>query len=1094
MSISKIWSSLASTSTENTLSLVQFNFDFTFHKDVAPIEYRSIGQALSKSRRLNAEDGAAHRTARKLGWLFAQVIPDTPELLAAYGRRVSEILQMPGINPIGSEADGPFRDFVGADCTSLWAAATSGVSSLGVHLLACMIARDWDGPKATAIWVELVGKRSEEIARSLQENRNVSVESLAAARQDFSRTELGEWDTSVRSWLGQADKAFEKERDQFLLIAKNVALTIGSNKDPYTNVIPAWTNAMEAMEKHLKGISQEISDGAVLKAISAWHLYPDLVHFGKVASQVTFSDPLFTKPARMTLGLTEIACTRENRGIHWSLALSHLRYYGDPVTVESVEDHSRATLAQFQIILLGSVLESWRVETHDWLDAIQWIHELWEYLKKTAPPKPFEVTKSGHTSWLAVLADAADTVLSASRPELERHQDYLSYGERLWDSGFLVKEEQSTALQPYFGLCNPMVMYSLEEAVDVDAGIEFLRQLAKNIGLEAQDAIICYSDRKSFHAYYEYCTAVAHLNSQGQETHGRWIKAETTRKSSSAELGRNCHHKCHERIEHAVPTCEIDLKDRSEMIRSKGEICFALDESSLYTRLISVPRTGKKVQQLFWKQPVPLYQGGNGFSASSCLSTTPCRCFTPLASSFNSSHIPNNCGVIFERYSETRTPDAGGLPDAFELYIRTTSPRCQISELNEKVDEAIKLEMEPSHGAKWLKNGSPQPNRLWDYMQSLVLPALRISPQLIMQENVLTPSGLDWQFSHGRAANLITTMIRPPPKQWIRSWELLNVTSQIYRGLPGATISLEVFNRPIFDAYWTYFGRPDGSIYLENIPLRGIDGHFGAGDLMEAMGRPEIFSSIALMETGISNIEPRSLKNVIAMSSRNSIFVAGTLLSDPHESVPATNVRHIVGNVGFTGLNLMVLPPGTLTVRSPSIQVPKMSQWSSFEGERKDSFLSTSLHILFTGQRFSAVLTDRDTIDQGIFFVETVISLCDDGKHLADLDLLGIEKGEEKNVVTRIKLNCSCRIPKLVPEGNDIRCLDSWRDVLRPPRRTSIMRAHGNGPVRLAAASLLIQLGKGHTLGILSSEPLCWRCLEANFGYPEPHLPQILID
>ncbi|KAE9365948.1 hypothetical protein N431DRAFT_418844 [Stipitochalara longipes BDJ] len=1094
MSVGKIWSSLASASTENTLSLVQFNFDFTFHKDVAPIEYRSIGQALSKSRRLNAEDGAAHRTARKLGWLFAQVMPDTPELLAAYGRRVSEILQMPGINPIGSEADGPFRDFVGADCTSLWAAATSGVPSLGVHLLACMIARDWDSPKATAIWVELVERRSIEISRNLQENHNVSVESIAAARQDFSRKELGEWDTSVRSWLGQADKAFEKERDQFLLIAKNVALTIGSNKDPYTNIIPAWTHAMVAMEKHLKGISQEISDGAVLKAISAWHLYPDLVHFGRVANQITFSDPVFTKPARMTLGLTEIACTRENRGIHWSLALSHLRYYGDPVTVQSVEDRSRATLAQFQIILLGSVLESWRVRDHERLNAIQWIHELWEYLQKTAPPNPFELTQSGHTSWLAVLAEAADIIMSASGPELERYQDYLTHGERCWDCGFLVEEGQSAALQPYFGLCNPMVMSALEEPVDVDAGIEFLRQLAKNIGLQAEDAIICYSDTKSFRTYYEYCTAVAHLNSQGQEIHGRWIKAKTAIKSGSAELGRICRHKCHDCIEHAVPTCEIDLDSRSEMIRSKGETCFVLDDNSLYTRMISVPRTDKKVQRLVWTRSVPLYQSRNAASTSPCLGTALCRCLAPLESSFESSYTSNSYDVSFERYFETRTPQAGGLPDAFELYIRRTSTSYQIFQLNEKVNEATSLEVEPSHGVEWLKNGSPQPNRLWDYMQSLVLPAVRTSPQLIMQERVPTPSGLDWQFSHGRAANLITTMIKPPPTQWIRSWELLNVISQIYRGLPGATISLEVLDYPILEASWTVLEKPHGSIYLENIPFRGRDERFGAGELMKAMGRQEIFSCIALMETGVSNIEPKTLKDVIAMSSRNSIFVAGTLLSDPHESVPARSVRHIVGNVGFTGLNLMVIPPGRLTVRPPSIQVQKLSQWSNFGGERKDKFISTSLHISFTGQRFSAVLTDRNTIDQGIFFLETIVSLRDGGEHLADLDILGIEKKEEKNNITRIKLNCTCPAPQSLPEGNDIRCLDSWRDVLQPPRRTSILRAHGNLPARLAAVSLLIQLGKGHMLGILSPETLCWRCLEANFNYPEPHLPQILID
>lgn len=46
-------------SIENTNSLVQLNFDFTLHKTEAPPEYRMIGQALSDSRRLNAEDGVS---------------------------------------------------------------------------------------------------------------------------------------------------------------------------------------------------------------------------------------------------------------------------------------------------------------------------------------------------------------------------------------------------------------------------------------------------------------------------------------------------------------------------------------------------------------------------------------------------------------------------------------------------------------------------------------------------------------------------------------------------------------------------------------------------------------------------------------------------------------------------------------------------------------------------------------------------------------------------------------------------------------------------------------------------------------------------
>jgi hypothetical protein len=956
---------------------------------------------------------------------------------------------------------------------------------MGVHLLACMLARDWDGTTATAIWVELVERRSIEILSGLQQNYNISGESVTAARQDFSRRELEEWDLSARSWLGQADKALAVQRDQFLLIAKNVSLSIGNNKDPYTNVIRAWTHAMMTLERHLEGISQQISDGAVLKAISAWHLYPDLAHFGRGANQVAFSDPLFPKPAIMTLGLTEVACDQKSRGIHWSLALSHLRYYGDAVSVESVEDRTRATLSQFQVIILGAVLEAWRVRRDEQLDAIRWIHEFWGYLKKTAPAETFDMTLSGHTSWLLVLAQAADLVLSAAGSELERYQDYLNHGEH-WGSGFLMNEEESQALQPYFGLCNQMLMASMEEPLDVDAGIEMLRQLARNMGLREQDAIIYYSEQKGPQSYVEYCTAVPHLNSTGTKVHARWIKIINGPTST-----RLCYHKCHSVGGCTTPPYEIDLDFRLKMVQARSEACFTMAENSLFERTISVPNTSKRAPRLIWKHSVPLYRDGNDFLVCPCSESahdgTPCNCLTPPDSS------------IFDPHHDTHFPDAAfdlcfktfaieGQLGHFELYLRVTSMDQHKFKFEEKMVEAASLKVKPSQGMMWLKSSRPQPNRVWDYIQSLTLPAPKIQSQLIMRESIRTPDGLDWEFSHGRTANLINRLISPPPQQWIRSLELMNVVSEIYQGLPGATISLGVLDYPLGHNYWTAL---DSVTHLPSIlPRRRREFRFGAGELLREMRRQEIFSCIALMETGTSNIQPDALKEVMAMSFRNSIFVAGTLLSDPYESVSANNVRHIVGNVGFAGLNLMVSPVGPLKIQPPANEVQHGSLRSNFDAERPNKFHGTSLHLSFTGQRFPLVLTDIDTIGQGIFYLQSVVSLWDNGKHLADLDLLGIEKDH----VTRITLNCSCTVPQLLPEDYDIRCLDSWQEVLRPPRRMSIIRSHKNWPVRLAAVSLLLQQQKGHSLGILSSEVLCWRCLETRFQDPEPHLPQILID
>jgi hypothetical protein len=132
-------------------------------------EFAALGSALTTRWRNEAEEGAQHRTARRLVALFEQLIPLTPKLVAAYGIRVSEIIQKPYVNSRGSHNHGPFKDFIGADGTAIWAAATSGVPALGVYLLACPRARAWEPPSAVSIWVELEGL---EDPRGVQEPRN----------------------------------------------------------------------------------------------------------------------------------------------------------------------------------------------------------------------------------------------------------------------------------------------------------------------------------------------------------------------------------------------------------------------------------------------------------------------------------------------------------------------------------------------------------------------------------------------------------------------------------------------------------------------------------------------------------------------------------------------------------------------------------------------------------------------------------------------------------------------------------------------------------------------------------------------------------
>ncbi|KAI4625643.1 hypothetical protein J4E80_002775 [Alternaria sp. BMP 0032] len=200
--------SVFSATNENYAALANIKFDFSLVKMEAPIEFSGIASGLSTRRRVEAEEGPSHKTARRLGALFEDVVPSTPKLISAYGRRMSEIMNASGVNDIGAGQHGPFEPYVGADVTTLWAAATSGIPALGVYLLSCLLARAWDAKVATAIWVEIVAARKIEIEEGLKSNGNVSATSLLAewfillwSRLGMSEEDVKEGKSSEFGWL-----------------------------------------------------------------------------------------------------------------------------------------------------------------------------------------------------------------------------------------------------------------------------------------------------------------------------------------------------------------------------------------------------------------------------------------------------------------------------------------------------------------------------------------------------------------------------------------------------------------------------------------------------------------------------------------------------------------------------------------------------------------------------------------------------------------------------------------------------------------------------------------------------------------------------
>ncbi|KAH0428156.1 hypothetical protein CcaCcLH18_09170 [Colletotrichum camelliae] len=351
--------SIFSAKNQNTVGLFNTTLDFSLVTiNAMPKQYEGLNNALSSKRRENAWKGQHHQTARRLGAIFGGCIPDIEVLSDAYGRRVSEIASSTKLQTEFMDF-GPFSDHVGIDGTSILAAVTSGSEHVALHLLACMLAIMHPYPaEATAIWYQIVRCRIAELERKADITQLEGIAAQFAITQglQITRDDLRAWDASARAWLESANEVKRLDDTQLRLIIKNVP-SITSFGSTYADVMKNWSIAMCAVQNAISGSPQEVRNGAVLLGFLSWHIYPDVQIFSP-DKLVVFSDDLVKSGGIITLGLE--SGQNSDGGVRWSLSLSHLRHYGEPVQVErSINDDCRLTLRDLRLIALGSFIHSW---------------------------------------------------------------------------------------------------------------------------------------------------------------------------------------------------------------------------------------------------------------------------------------------------------------------------------------------------------------------------------------------------------------------------------------------------------------------------------------------------------------------------------------------------------------------------------------------------------------------------------------------------------------------------------------------------------------------------------------------------------------
>lgn len=502
-SFGRMTAALASATNELTVAAANFNFDFSVMKFEAPSEFHPLGRGLSDQRREDAENGIPHVTAQKLGALFKDIPPATPNLVRAYGKRVSEISQLPTTTSLSQHTPSSvFAGHAGPDGTSIWAAATSGPGALPIQLLTCMLARLWNGPEATSVWVELVKERKLEIERRCEGGESLDFGMLMATRQTISRAQLAEWDASARAWLRTADEAKKIEQTRLILIIDKLNIPVNHDMRVYSSVIEAWKTALKSLECMVLGMPQSLHEhGAILLGLSAWHLYPDLLILSGLeqAEEVNMKDLLIPKGGVLTIGLQR-EIQGDAKGIYWSLSLAHLRYYGKPILSERnfARDSSRISFEQLLQVAMGSLSVCWERENCGPLDIAKFFTAIGDLLDRTSEvegPKGREQAVCAEfrrlgPNWLQTLITTAGTITDASGLERDTILRLLNVGSK-YGKNFLLGDDRTGYLDTVFGLCDISTLFQLLKGCE--PRIRILRQLATRYGFNHGDTIIRYT-------------------------------------------------------------------------------------------------------------------------------------------------------------------------------------------------------------------------------------------------------------------------------------------------------------------------------------------------------------------------------------------------------------------------------------------------------------------------------------------------------------------------------------------------------------------------------------------------------------------------
>jgi hypothetical protein len=210
------------------------------------------------------------------------------------------------------------------------------------------------------------------------------------------------------------------------------------------------------------------------------------------------------------------------------------------------------------------------------------------------------------------------------------------------------------------------------------------------------------------------------------------------------------------------------------------------------------------------------------------------------------------------------------------------------------------------------------------------------------------------------------------------------------------------------------------------------------------------------------------------------------LACDPWYSPKAHELKRFTGNIGRSGLTLLIPP------KAPMIMELEETSWrvmtsSEFDGKSENYFPKTSMHLSFTEYYVPLVQSgDVQEQDSQVFFLESVISVYDAGRWIGDVDVL---KCLASDLVShKPERSCHGNHPGYRFVG--VSSLETWDDVLDPPPGDCIIRAQGSWLARLAIVTIFVQAQggtDGERICILPSNT-CWECSGPDQNFSQDRL------